>query len=688
MIGHAEGHARVVAAAGSGKTATLVARVVALLQRGVEPGRLRVLMFNRSARDDFQRRLDAAVYEAGLRARVSVQTFHGAGQRLTQRLEREGVLPARRLETSEWRPRLLARSALEETLKSTGAESPDVSDEDLDAFATFVDHVKADIRDPRTIRDEAPAGDPWPPHYVAAYQRFEDACSEQRLRTFADLIHEPVRALLEDPGLAARFRDHFDHLIVDEYQDVNEAQQQFLRLVAGERAAVMVVGDPDQCVYQWRGARPEYMMHRFSDDFPGAVRYELPHTFRFGHSVALIGNHVVTRNRARDAKLCLPSPNNEPTAVVRTVERDPGIYREVVDNLRDTGYRLSDVAVLVRLYSQAAPLELDLLEAGVPLRLDGRSGLFQRGEIRALLGYLRVAAGTLFEPAPDGSVPAAELIAEMLMLPLCGLRRQDAQNLAGRVARDALGRPDGYPVLRQALQRLSEEMPRWKGRRIRERIDFLDGLRTHRGQISAGDAYERTVHELGLFEALQRSSPRREVAADRILLCEALGAFVQRSAQPVQAFLERCDELMERSAVWRTDPPAESLRITSVHRAKGLEWPVVLLPGLAEGRFPYLGDDAEAYDVEAERRLFYVAITRARERLILLHPEDALLEAALKGGRQRFDPTRATASRFLVEGHVDAARAAGEALDRGETPSESAGTPLLRDYLQSLGGDA
>ncbi|MCG5539696.1 MULTISPECIES: ATP-dependent helicase [unclassified Halorhodospira] len=678
VIEHPGGHARVSAAAGSGKTATLVARVIELLRRGADPARIRVLMFNRSAREDFERRLALAIREAGRRDRVSVQTFHSAGYRLLQRLEAEGVVPRRRLESAEWVARKLARNALEAALEDRD-EAEAVEDDAVDAFLAFVDVVKADTREASVIHAEAPAllGTSLPGHYLEAYRRFEALRDDQQLRLLNDLIHEPVQALLADDALARRFRNHFDHLIIDEYQDVNEAQQQLIRCIAGERAAVMVVGDPDQCVYQWRGARPEYIVRRFDEDFPGAAGYTLPHTFRFGHTVALLGNHSVVRNRQRDGKLCLAAPDNPATEVRRCTDSDPELYRRILAEHRAAGGRLSDVAVLVRLYSLAAPLELELLEAGVPLRLEGRAGLFQRREVRALLGYLRYAAGLLREPLPDGAGPA-ELLTEMLMLPVAGLRRPEAQAVAQ-------GYADGRLPLPRSLARAAGDLPRWKGRRLRQRMASLEALGAFRRDDPVADVLDEIVTELSLYEAIASGSPSAETATDRTMMVDALRRFAASGGWGLTEFLERCDELIARSAQWQDAPPEQAVRVTSIHRAKGLEWPVVIVPGLAEGTFPYGAGEATAADLEAERRLFYVAVTRAQQRLYLVHPQDPRLERALQRGRaEQFDPSRAVASRFLAEAQPERSVAAGAALHRGEAPDERLRTRVIGDYLAAL----
>ena len=681
VIRHADGHARVSAAAGSGKTATLVARVVELLRRGADPRRIRVLMFNRSAREDFERRVAAAVREAGLSAPISVQTFHSAGYRLLQRLEAEGVVRQRRLETADWAVRRMARTALE-TAPAQGGESADVDDDELDAFLAFVDVVKADIRPAQTIHEEAAErlGEVLPRHYVDAFDRFEALREEHGLRLLSDLIHEPVQALLADEALARRFRNHFDHLIIDEYQDVNEAQQQLIRCIAGDRAAVMVVGDPDQCVYQWRGARPEYIVRRFHEDFPGGVSYTLPHTFRFGHTLALLGNHSVVRNRQRDGKLCLAARDNPATAVARCADSDPELYRRIIASHREAGRTLSEIGVLVRLYSLAAPLELELLEASVPLRLEGRAGLFQRREIRALLGYLRHIAGVIRDPLPDGA-GMETLLTEMLMLPVAGLRRQEAQAIAQRCARSR------EPIGR-TLSAAAQELPAWKGRRLRGRIASLAALGQFSRQDPVAEVLDEVVGELDLYEAIASGSPSGETATDRTMMVDAFRRFAAGGGRGLLEFLERCDELIARSAHWQQSPPEDAVRVTSIHRAKGLEWPVVIVPGLAEGSFPYLdGDESEA-DLEAERRLFYVAVTRAQRQLYLVHPQDRRLERALANGRaEQLDPQRLRASRFIAEADPERAAAVGRALHQGEAPQQRSLSAVARRYVAALEGE-
>ncbi len=652
----------------------MVARVVELLRRGVEPARIRVLMFNRSAREEFQRRLATAV-PAGGGGSVPVMTFHSAGYRLLERLVREGRLPARRIESADWVARRLVRTAFEQETEGAPPE-----DEELETFLAFVDAVKADIRPAEAVHAEAATrlGEALPSRFLAVYERFEALREEQGIRLLADLIHEPVQALLQDERLAQRFRNHFDHLMIDEYQDVNEAQQQLIRCIAGSRAEVMVVGDPDQCVYQWRGARPEYLVRRFQEDFPAAVSYTLPHTFRFGHTVALLGNHAVVRNRQRDRKLCLAAAGNPPTTVQRCADNDPELYRRLVAEHRRRGGRLDALAILARLYSLAAPAELELLEAGIPFRLDGQGGLFQRREVCALLGYLRHICGWWNGPLGDGRSPEV-LLVEMLMLPVAGLRRDEARGIARRCMESSA--PIGA-----TLARVARELPAWKGRRLSERVDSLRVFEAHPATDPVGDVLDEVVGELDLYASIRGGAVSAEAATDRAMVVDALRRFAASGGWSVAEFVERCDELMARFDHWQQSPPEEAVHITSIHRAKGLEWPVVAVPGLAEGTFPYLGGGDGAADLEAERRLYYVAVTRAQERLYLIHPQDPRLERALAADQaDRFDPRGAVASRFVAESEPERSQRAGRALDDGAPEGVEAATPVLRDYLDALG---
>ncbi len=672
VVRHGDGHARVSAVAGSGKTATLVARVLHLLDQGLDPRRILVLMFNVSARRDFADRLQRAA--AGrYRALPDVRTFHSLGLRITQSCERRGVLPARRLVTQDWRAFEAARTALEQALGRIDKKHREelLSKERVESFATFVGLVKSGVADAEEVFEQLKL-DRENEYFLAAYDRFEAMREKEGLRFYGDLIHEPVMALRRDPGVAAWLGDHMDQVILDEYQDINEAQQQLVKAVAGSRARVMAVGDVDQCVYEWRGARPDFMVQRFFQDFPGAARYGLTHTFRFGHRLSLLADHAIAHNRRRDDRLCLSAPGTPDTRIERRAEAgQPHPLLPLLDEWLGEGRSLSEAVVLVRLYSMSVPLELALLRRGVPYRLEGHETLFECPEIRSLLGHLRLAAGTLFD-APD----AGEMLELMLRVPQLGFKKAELE----RVARAMLHHPERPEQVLQDL--VDDDMSGYRKIRLYARIGLWRQLRQRGAHAPAWQLLRQVIDEAELYEFFRWSSPTPIQADEREATCESFLEFAREGGQKADGFLQSIADLQAR----HQEEKGERLLITSIHRAKGLEWPLVILPGLAEGRFPYYASPEEAEPVEDERRLFYVGCTRARERLYLLHPPDPKLESREQQFDDRVPPPRAcVASRFLFEARVGLSDKVGGALaGQAEGVPPARESDLVNRYLQGV----
>ncbi|MCI5122794.1 MAG: ATP-dependent helicase, partial [Candidatus Electrothrix sp. AUS4] len=261
IIRHSDGHARVSAVAGSGKTTAMIGRVRHLLQQGVAPEKILVLMFNRSAREVFAGRLHRSLQGTGLRP-PAVRTFHALGLRLVESFTSRQYLPCYRLVTEEFQLERLAREAMKKHAAQIDGEESWSSKEGIEGFLLFLDRVKSDIAPPQEVFAACGLGEQFS-HYVGAYTVFESLRSTARIRFYPDLIHEPVLAIQQKEALADWVANHVEYILVDEYQDINEVQQQLLVHIAGQRAQVMVVGDVDQCIYAWRGAKPDYIVSRF-----------------------------------------------------------------------------------------------------------------------------------------------------------------------------------------------------------------------------------------------------------------------------------------------------------------------------------------------------------------------------------------------------------------------------------------
>ncbi len=677
VIRHGRGHALVSAVAGSGKTTTMVARVRHLLASGCDPGKLLVLMFNRSASRHFEASLHRRLAGTGLTA-PQVRTFHALGLRLVESFMRRGALPRRKLVTEEYRREKLAKQALTGAFKKEFGSRAWMAREDLEAFLCFIDLVKSTTETAARCFEELNFSESYE-YFLDGFASFENMRRHAGMRFYDDLIRAPLTAMLADSALAGWVGNRVDHIIVDEYQDINEAQQQLLQILAGSRAEVMAVGDVDQCIYEWRGARPEYITTRFHKDFPKPTRYTLSFTFRYGHRLSLAANHLIERNKLRDRKMCLSAPGNSDTRVERCEETEPHPILRVVKEWLQGGRKIGEAAVLVRLFALSVPLELALLEAGIPYRLEGHERVFQCREIKALIGYLKLRTGQLGD---DEREVRADYLRSMLSQPHLGVVQEELDKLAEEMA-DQL---DSAPGL--ILARVGADMPVFQQKRLEKvAIDWQWLLRPPTDR-RADLLLDEIVNRLELYEFYHKFSSRQIMAENRIATCRAFIDFAARQQSKATAFLSRLRAL-EHAALPEN---GDSLLITSIHRAKGLEWPLVIVPGLQDGIFPLLAEDDAGMiegNLEDERRLFYVAITRAVERLILMHPTDRLLEERSRTGSTDAPIEILTASRFVYEANLMLSDRLGAAIATGNpaarNPVTACDINVAKRYLEYLG---
>ncbi|MBU1567879.1 MAG: ATP-dependent helicase [Proteobacteria bacterium] len=683
IISHSGGHARVSAVAGSGKTTTMVERIGHLLRRGATADKLLVLMFNRSARDSFAESMTRNLGGLGCPL-PEVRTFHSLGLRLVNSFTKRGALPAFRLVTEEYHLERLARQVVGEIYKEENEGWP--SGEEVEEFLTFLDLAKGTVLGV----GEVLAGSGLPARYgyfVRAFDLFERVRREQKIRFYADLIHEPLMAMRADPALAAWVADRVEHIIVDEYQDINEAQQQLLKILVGRRAKVMVVGDVDQCIYEWRGAQPEYITKRFQKDFPGPANYLLSYTFRYGHGLSLAANHLIANNRKRDRKFCVSHPVTPHTVISCIEEKDKFVGKQqgklqhpvltVISDWLGQGRTLAEAVVLVRLFAQSVPVELALLEAGIAYRLEGNNQVFDCPEILALTGYLQLVSGTL--ASDDLPARTATLLA-MLAQPHMGLKREELEVLAQAIAENPSSAPQ---ILSNWAGR---ELPPFLKKRFADTAENWRQLsRTPHSGMAAG-LLKTITEKLKLYDFYDTFSARSSTAENRVKTCQAFIDFAagQRLTVP---------DLLAKIAGFRAagqGPAAGSLLITSVHRAKGLEWPLVILPGLEEGSFPFYREQgSETAELEDERRLFYVAMTRAIERLVFIHPADARFRRSIAKGCAKYPGLPSRVSRFLYEANPEISEDLGQVL-HGRAPGKKralggADRGIAEAYLKAVG---
>ena len=646
VIHHAQGHARVAAVAGAGKTTTMAARVLHLLASGVAPKRILVLMFNRSAKDDFQRRL-ASMAPAG-QALPDVRTFHSLGHRLTQSLCRWGILESRRLLSAEWQlERLLRQASLNVLSDAVERRDTALEGDRLEALAHFCGLVKAEMLAPEALYQRLNY-DPDTDYFPAAFHEAERLLQYEGVMTYADLLYRPLLALEADSDLRRRVEGFLDHVIIDEYQDINAAQQRLLAVLAGRRASVMAVGDANQCIYEWRGARPDTMLENFTATFGEATNYPLSTTFRHGHALALAANHAIAANQRRPDQLCLAAADNPDTRL--SVGQGGRHLLDAIIDWQAQGRALSDVSLLVRSWALSVPFQLALLQAGIPFRLAREDRfVFRLPLVQALAGYLKLSRRPALLQDP-------EQLTLLLAQPTPFVARERLQRLAQHLASRQAWPENHDPVI--------SDLKPIQRRTLKKRWALLCEL----PQLSAWPPAKLLQHVVDTIEAektLKRAAARRDKGEEDVRLLDVLIEQAQSVEDP-DAFIELLERPVENQAA--------GVLISTVHGAKGLEWPFVAVAGVNEEDFPYYSRDNPLTDdrLEEERRLFYVAITRSKEQLLVLHD----------GGSHR-------PSRFIAESAwQDSMQVAASLNQDAPSATVSVTAPaLVRRYLTQLGRD-
>lgn len=647
------------AVAGSGKSATLVERIAHLIAAGCNRKAILVLMFNKSASDEFKSRLAKRL---GSNA-PDVFTFHGFGQRLCSILSQGGLIPNYRLVTNTSEAREFARATLQGYYGDIGEDPPfKLEAEVLDDFLSGIDVLKGSLHQGEVVPGWATKQNP----LLEAFPAFERYRHRRGVRFFSDLIYDPVILAREERFIQDLLSDKFDHVLVDEFQDINDAQMEMVRIVTGSRAAVMAVGDDDQTIYGWRGARPEFMVSLFEKQFPDVKRYTLSNTFRYGHSLSILANACISNNSSRTDKLCLSYTNRQTEVCVRMHTHGAGsVVVEEVQEWVKAGRSVQDVAVLVREYGNAIGVEVALHRAGINTRVVGAPCFADNPDVLALRGYLALAGGMQhITHERSGSA----MVHAMLQFPTLYLNRSELAHLQS----------PGVSLC-ASLRRLSEGSKPWLARLRDEACDTLDWASRQKPDSKASTCMRELLRRTKMIECISKSHARKDRIGERIRLLGQLLEYAEEGQHTIASFRALLDDVSARS----TADAAEAVLITSVHRSKGLEWDCVILPDLVEGSFPL----TTGTPIEDERRLYYVGTTRARDRLILVSPVDRqLVEWSQAGNTGHPAATDIKASRFLYESNLILASEVGRRLNEGLAPldglcADERAAALIMRYL-------
>ena len=627
VINHPIGlHAKVLAVAGSGKTTTMVERVKHLiLNENVNPSHIQVLMFNRMASEDFNYKLKNSGLPPGMQP--AVNTFHSIALRIVQNAQAQGFFEPDYELWTEDRSELYRNQVYGafNQLRSEGRMKPDVP-MDRDTALTAIDFWKGSLIKPEN------AGWKGKECYHLVYGLLEGWRIDKKGMTFDDMKPTAVDLLRQDTAFSRQWRGRFAHIIVDEYQDINYAQQKLVELLADGKADVMVVGDDDQTIYEWRGARPAYILGEFEAIFKDKllITYELSHSFRFGPMIAQYAENCITHNHSRKQK-SLISYRPGQASYLRLIEIKPGqetnAAKEMADAITNCVRETQDaekVIVLARSYMQMGGLQQELLRQGIPHRIEGGTSLRERIQIKALRQYLEVASKL---EVPLNGAPIQQFI-NIVNYPKRYIRKADLENgIADLCVPGAEG--TFHDMLRGLLS------SRRLNTRNRDALkDLLLCLEKAKDKIDAGTNVHEVVDWLlkrtSYLEQFDDFYGKGKPSLDRKEFVNNYRDNPAATPMDVATFLRPGEGVDTTSGAEKKD----QIVMTTIHKTKGLEFDYVFVPNCDEGFMPTYASESDvfqmAYDtsgkvkqiktsemMDNERRLFYVAITRARMGVVI-----------------------------------------------------------------------
>lgn len=616
---HFEGPMLVLAGAGSGKTRVLTTRISRLIQHhGVDPARILSVTFTNKAAGEMRERI-ARLLCHDPRGMWS-GTFHAIGARM---LRAHAAAVGRTSNFTIYDADdtvAVIKRVMEASGISTKAWSPKV-------MSSLISDAKNSLVTPAEYASLAL--DPVSRHASTVYKNLETALRDANAVTFDDLLTLPVELLENDAALKQRFSERFQFILVDEYQDTNRAQYKLIKLLGAEHGNVVVVGDDDQSIYGWRGADIRNILD-FEREFNDAKVVRLEENYRSTPNILELANVAISANIGRKGKtLRATRPEGERVTIVATLDdRDEADWatEEIIARMSAENRSARDFAILYRTNSQSRSVEDALRKRALPYRLVGAVRFYDRREIRDLMAYLKLIAN----PADN------EAFRRAIAVPKRGLGDTTVETLAG-IARSA-----GVPMLEAASrpELLSELRPAARTG-LAGFAELIGRFRTTAQTSSVDEILRDLVDSLRYGDYLKADAP--EQARDRI---ENVSALIDGAAETVvddggEVGLTPLDHFLQRAMLVagtdQLDPSADAVTLMTLHNAKGLEFPVVFITGMEDALFPTAQSFDDPAKMEEERRLFYVGITRAEEKLYLTHAESRRRNGELVAGiKSRF----------------------------------------------------
>ena len=612
----------IVAGAGSGKTRVLTHRIAYLLATGRARGsEILAITFTNKAAAEMRERLETLVGGAG--KYMWVLTFHSACVRILRREhEAAGLRSSFSIYDATDSQRLITL-----IVRELGIDPKRFTPK---AFANRISDLKNELITPLQFAETANTSNPFERHLAEVYRAYNQRLKAANALDFDDIIMRTVQLLRAKPAIAQLYRRRFRHVLVDEYQDTNHAQYVLVRELIGVASQgpsgeLTVVGDSDQSIYAFRGATIRNI-EEFEKDFPNSHTILLEQNYRSTQNILSAANAVISQNDGRRAKNLWTALGDGEKIVgyVADSEYDEArwVSQEIERLGEENGVRPGQVAVFYRTNAQSRALEEAFMRAGVPYKVVGGTRFYERKEIKDALAYLRAVDN------PDDTVS----LRRIFNVPKRGLGQKAEATLAahaeqygisfGQAISDAAGRarpqtPDGQITLTPPVAGLATRTRT----QVRRFDDILEGLRTQlREGAGVAELLDSALDTSGYLAELRASDDPQD--ASRVENLAELHAVAEDFQQEnptgtLAEFLERVSLVADSDQIPDDDGGQGQVTLMTVHTAKGLEFPVVFVTGFEDGTFPHSRSLADESELAEERRLAYVALTRARERLYL-----------------------------------------------------------------------
>ncbi len=641
-VTHGEGPLLILAGAGSGKTRTITHRMAYLIRdRGVPPYEILGVTFTNKAAGEMRERTRELVGRSQIQPELS--TFHSFGAQLLR--EEHRALNRDRYFSiyDDADQRTLIKGCMEELGIDSKVMKPRT-------VVSRISRFKDDLRTPEDVASENEVDD----RLIKLYRRYDERLRENNAYDFGDLIAEPVYLFRRNQEVRTRWQQRFNHLMVDEFQDTNAAQYELSRLLSQQHENFVVVGDDDQSIYSWRGADITNILN-FEQDFPDTRTIRLERNYRSTQPILDAAHSVIENNSARKPKKLWTAEEAGQQPVVYAAGRDYGEAEYIVETIRLLkkmhGFQSGDFAVFLRTNAQTRVLEEVFMRENLPYVIVSGVGFYERKEIKDLMAYLTLTVNPDDDQAlqriinvptrgigPKTLESLREWADEREVSMARALETLDEnEQLSGR-ARSSLNR---FADLYEAICELGDAAPREAIEEILEMTRYVD---------EEVEPEEETVAE-----------SRKENIEELIRVADTFQT--ERADPSLNTFVE---EISLMSDVDTFEEQEDRVNIMTLHAAKGLEFPVVFMAGMEEGLMPHSNADYDQDRLEEERRLCYVGITRAQERLYCTWAR----KRWMYGSEQRSRP-----SRFLKEANLlDEQEVRDDDPFRSEAPTATGGS--------------